>query len=156
MDRVLVMQLVQSFQSGGLSRRDFLRRSSLALGGVASANLVLAACAESPNPDAPAVVEEDDTAQGGPPSESGRVEYGEHNGQTLTGYLARSESGGGPGVILIQEWWGLNAHIEDVADRLAAEGFVVLAPDLYHGTVVSEPDEARKLVMELDRVAGGR
>ena len=81
------------------------------------------------------------------------VEYGEHDGQTLTGYLARSESGGVPGVILIQEWWGLNAHIEDVADRLAAEGFVVLAPDLSHGTVVSEPDEAHKLVMELDREA---
>ena len=44
-------------------------------------------------------------------------------------------SGGrlGPGVIVIQEWWGLTSHIKDVTDRLAAEGFVALAPDLYGG-----------------------
>ena len=54
-------------------------------------------------------------------------------GTTAHGYLALPPSGSGPGVIVIQEWWGLTDHIADVADRLAAEGFVALAPDLYGG-----------------------
>lgn len=69
------------------------------------------------------------------------------NGGTCDGYLA---DGGGPGVIVIQEWWGLVPHIEDVADRLATEGFTALAPDLYHGRSSSEPDEAGKLMMGLE------
>jgi carboxymethylenebutenolidase len=74
------------------------------------------------------------------------------NGLESTGFLARPAAGGPyPGVIVIQEWWGLDAHIRDVADRLAREGFVALAPDLYHGEVATEPDEARKLVMNLNR-----
>lgn len=74
------------------------------------------------------------------------------NAHTTPGYLAMPE-GNGPfhAVIAIQEWWGLVGHIKDVADRLAAQGFVTLAPDLYHGKVATEPDEARKLVMALDR-----
>ena len=56
-----------------------------------------------------------------------------------------------PGVIVIQEWWGLDAHIRDVAERFAREGFVALAPDLYRGSFATEPDEARKLVMNLNR-----
>jgi carboxymethylenebutenolidase len=55
--------------------------------------------------------------------------------------------------VVIQEWWGLNEHIKDVTRRFADEGFVALAPDLYHGVVTSEPDEARKQVMELDMMA---
>ena len=55
-----------------------------------------------------------------------------------------------PGVVLIQEWWGLVPHICDVADRLAAEGFTVLAPDLYNGESSTEPDEAGKLMMGLN------
>lgn len=69
------------------------------------------------------------------------------NGGTCDGYLV---DGGGPGVIVIQEWWGLVPHIEDVADRFAAEGFTVLAPDLYHGQSSSEPDEAGKLMMGMN------
>ena len=69
------------------------------------------------------------------------------NGGTAQGHLAGS---GGPGVVLLQEWWGLVPHIVDVAERLAAEGFVVLAPDLYHGESTTEPDEAAKRLMELD------
>lgn len=69
------------------------------------------------------------------------------NGGTCEGYLA---DGGGPGVIVIQEWWGLVPHIRDVADRLAAEGFTALAPDLYHGESSSEPDGAGKLMMALN------
>jgi carboxymethylenebutenolidase len=71
------------------------------------------------------------------------------NGSTASGYLAVPEGGGGPGVIVIQEWWGLVEHIKDVCDRFAAAGFVALAPDLYHGVTVSEPDEAGKAMMAL-------
>jgi carboxymethylenebutenolidase len=66
------------------------------------------------------------------------------------GYLSTPDSGAGPGVVVIQEWWGLNSHIRDVADRFAAEGFVALAPDLYHGRIAREPDEAGKLMMALN------
>jgi carboxymethylenebutenolidase len=65
------------------------------------------------------------------------------------GYLALPESGEGPGVIVIQEWWGLVDHIKDVCDRFAGEGFVALAPDLYHGVATKEPDEAAKAMMAL-------
>jgi carboxymethylenebutenolidase len=77
------------------------------------------------------------------------------NGGTTEGYLSTPESGSGPGVIVVQEWWGLVPHITDVADRFAAEGFVALAPDLYHGQSTEEPDEAGKLMMamDIDRVA---
>ena len=59
------------------------------------------------------------------------------NGRTASGYLALPANGSGPGVIVIQEWWGLDSHIVSVADRLASEGFVALAPDLYGGRVVA-------------------
>jgi len=77
------------------------------------------------------------------------------NGSTGTGYLTTPEGGAGPGVLVIQEWWGLVLHIKDVCDRFAAEGFVALAPDLYHGESSMEPDEAGKLMMglNLDRAA---
>jgi carboxymethylenebutenolidase len=71
------------------------------------------------------------------------------NGQQAEGYLAKPPSGSGPGVIVIQEWWGLVPHIKDIADRLAAEGFVALAPDLYHGQATTEPDQAGKLMMSM-------
>ena len=67
----------------------------------------------------------------------------------LTGYLAVPDSGRGPGVVVIQEWWGVVPHIRSVADRLATEGFVALAPDLYRGEHTTEPDEAAKLMMGL-------
>lgn len=72
------------------------------------------------------------------------------NGSTAEGYLAVPPSGSGPGLIVIQEWWGLVPHITDVCDRFAAAGFVALAPDLYHGTTTTEPDEAGKLMMALN------
>ena len=77
------------------------------------------------------------------------------NGDPAEGYLALPPGGSGPGLILIQEWWGLVPHIRDVADRFAREGFVVLAPDLYRGLTTTEPDEAMKLLMGLamDRAA---
>lgn len=74
------------------------------------------------------------------------------NGHNSSGYLATPASDGPyPALIAIQEWWGLVGHIKDVADRFVSEGFVALAPDLYHGQTTTEPNEARKLAMALDR-----
>jgi carboxymethylenebutenolidase len=72
------------------------------------------------------------------------------NGGTTNGYLALPASGKGPGVVVIQEWWGLNDQVKGVADMFAREGFVALAPDFYHGkgAKIGEPDAAQKLMME--------
>lgn len=77
------------------------------------------------------------------------------NGAEAHGYLALPESGRGPGVIVIQEWWGLVSHIADVADRLARAGFVALAPDLFGGTTTHDAAEAASLMQNLpaDRAA---
>jgi carboxymethylenebutenolidase len=77
------------------------------------------------------------------------VEF-QSNGGTAQGYLATPGDSAGPGLIVIQEWWGLVPHIKDVCDRFAAEGFTALAPDLYDGQVTGEPDEAGKLMMSLN------
>ena len=71
------------------------------------------------------------------------------NGRQTPGYLAVPSGGGGPGLVVIQEWWGLVGHIKDVADRFADQGYVALAPDLYYGKTADEPDEAGKLMMSL-------
>ncbi|MBX7219576.1 MAG: dienelactone hydrolase family protein [Blastocatellia bacterium] len=68
---------------------------------------------------------------------------------SISGYLAKPAAVGGPGVLVLQEWWGLVPHIQTICDRLAAEGFVAFAPDLYHGTSTTSPDEAGKLMMSL-------
>jgi carboxymethylenebutenolidase len=70
------------------------------------------------------------------------------NGSTVPAYLAKPQ-GRGPGVVVIQEYWGLVPHIEQVCDRFAAEGFVALAPDLYHGRSAKSPDEAGKRMMAM-------
>lgn len=77
------------------------------------------------------------------------------NGQQAHGYLALPDSGSGPGVLVIQEWWGLTDHIAGIADRLAREGFVALAPDLFGGQVAHDADEAGQLMTDLpvDRAA---
>jgi carboxymethylenebutenolidase len=72
-----------------------------------------------------------------------------NNGGTTDGYLSVPDSGNGPGMIVIQEWWGLVDHIKEVCDRFASEGFVALAPDLYHGKTTKSPDEAGKLMMAM-------
>jgi carboxymethylenebutenolidase len=72
------------------------------------------------------------------------------NGQTTKGYLATPAAGTGPGVIVIQEWWGLVAHIKKICDRFAEAGFSALAPDMYQGKTTAEPDEAGKLFMALN------
>jgi carboxymethylenebutenolidase len=78
------------------------------------------------------------------------------NGSEGQGYLAMPSSGTGPGVVVIQEWWGLVPHIQDVCDRFATAGFVALAPDLYRGTKVTEPDEAGKEMMALQLERAGK
>jgi carboxymethylenebutenolidase len=72
------------------------------------------------------------------------------NGGTAKGYLSKPASGSGPGVIVVQEWWGIDDNIRSVADRLAGEGFVALAPDLYHGQTAKDPGEAQTLMAALD------
>jgi carboxymethylenebutenolidase len=73
------------------------------------------------------------------------------NGDTASGYLATPASGRGPGLIVIQEWWGLNPQIKRTADRLAEAGFVSLCPDLYHGELAGhdEMDKAGRLMSTL-------
>jgi carboxymethylenebutenolidase len=80
------------------------------------------------------------------------------NGDTGMGYLARPASGSGPGVIVLQEWWGLVPHITDVADRFAEAGFTALVPDLYRGesASASEPNEAAKLMMTMNLERAGK
>ena len=78
------------------------------------------------------------------------------NGSTADGYLALPPAGTGPGLIVIQEWWGLVAHIKSLADRFAAAGFVALAPDMYHGVVTTAPDQAGKLLMALNISTAGK
>src|ERR1044071_756316 len=74
-----------------------------------------------------------------------RVEF-PSNGHACQGYLA----GSGPAVVVIQEWWGLVPHIEDIVERFAKEGFLAIAPALFHGKSTKSPDEAGRLLMELD------
>ena len=74
------------------------------------------------------------------------ITYGDQKKQ---GYLSLPKNKQGPGLIILQEWWGLVGHIKLVADRYAENGFVVLAPDLYNGEKATEPNEAQKLMMEL-------
>jgi carboxymethylenebutenolidase len=78
------------------------------------------------------------------------------NGSSCRGYLAVPGTESGPGVAVIQEYWGLVKHIENVCDRLADAGFVALAADLYHGEATTEPDEAARLVMGLRIDQAGR
>ena len=72
-------------------------------------------------------------------------------GSSAEGYLAMAP-GARSGVVVLQEWWGLNDQIKGIADRLAGEGFGALAPDLYHGRVTREPDEAGHMMEGLDWV----
>ena len=81
---------------------------------------------------------------------AGRMVEFPSNGRATQGYLATPAQGKGPGILVIQEWWGLVGHIKNVTDRFAAEGFTALAPDLYHGKTANEPDSAGKLFMALN------
>lgn len=75
---------------------------------------------------------------------------------SFAGYKAVPASGHGPGLIVLQEWWGLVPQIRDVCDRLARAGYVALAPDLYRGESTTDPDEAGRLMMDLEIERAGR
>ena len=77
--------------------------------------------------------------------------YRRPDGNTVAGYLAEpSGTAGAPGLVVIQEWWGLNDQIKGVADRLAAAGYRALVPDLYRGKVALEANEAEHLMKGLN------
>jgi carboxymethylenebutenolidase len=83
-----------------------------------------------------------------------KVSFEDKGGKTIDGELAEpSGTGKAPSVVLIQEWWGINDHIKSLADRLAKEGFLVVAPDLYHGKIAKDAGEANALMTELDTLA---
>ena len=79
-----------------------------------------------------------------------RTNGGTPNEGSASGYLSVPNGKKGPGVLVLQEWWGLVDHIKDVADRFAAAGYVALAPDLYRGESSTSPTEAQRLLMSLD------
>ena len=155
MKRIELQELVRERQVGAINRRDFLIKATAVLDSTAAASTLLAACTPVADRTPPPVV-----ASTLPPPEpglsaageleTGIVAYAGPDGEELMGYLAHVPGDQPqPVVIVIQEWWGLNDHIKDVTRRFAEEGYVALAPDLYHGQVTTEPDEARKLAMEL-------
>jgi carboxymethylenebutenolidase len=73
------------------------------------------------------------------------------NGTVASGYLVRPSAGSGPGVLVIQEWWGLDSGIKETTNRLGTAGFVALTPDLYHGELAAhdEMDKAAQLMQSL-------
>jgi carboxymethylenebutenolidase len=70
------------------------------------------------------------------------------HGQT-TAHVALPETGGRKAVVVIQEWWGLNEHIKDIAGRYASEGFIAIAPDLYRGKLATNPEDAGRMMNDL-------
>jgi carboxymethylenebutenolidase len=77
------------------------------------------------------------------------IEFARPDGRKTKGYLATAGQGR-PGIVVIQEWWGLNDQICGVADRFARAGYNALAPDLYKGRLTTQPDEANHLMTGLD------
>ncbi|HET8912257.1 MAG TPA: dienelactone hydrolase family protein, partial [Ktedonobacteraceae bacterium] len=77
------------------------------------------------------------------------------NGRTINAYLAMPKNGSGPGVLVLHAWWGLTDVFKQVCDRLAQEGFVALAPDLYHGETTTSVDEAEQLASKLMKSGTG-
>ncbi|MEM7121531.1 MAG: dienelactone hydrolase family protein [Pseudomonadota bacterium] len=77
------------------------------------------------------------------------IEFARPDGGSTKGYQAVAGDGR-PGVVVIQEWWGLNDQICGVADRFARAGYNAIAPDLYKGRVTTEPDEANHMMDGLD------
>src|SRR3977135_2036743 len=80
------------------------------------------------------------------------------NGTNASGYLVKPPSGSGPGILVIQEWWGLDSTTKEMTDRLGAAGFVALAPDLYHGELAAhdEMDKAAHLMQNMPPDRAGR
>lgn len=82
------------------------------------------------------------------------VRFEGKNGSDVSGAIAEPPgTEKAPAIVLLQEYWGLDDHIKSMVDRFAKQGFLVLAPDLYHGKVTTDPNEARKLSQDLDTLA---
>ncbi len=147
----------------GRVRRWFVSLFAIALG----FTLVLAACSTPPSATVPADDYTERMAQahqGDKPTATElasqapatavtaqMVEYATVNGQPVQGYLAQPEAATDPlpGIIAIHEWWGLNDNIKAVTERLAGEGYRVLAVDLYGGEVADQPDQARQIMQSV-------
>ena len=79
------------------------------------------------------------------------INYSRPDGGNVAGYLTEPAGGAAaPGMVVIQEWWGLNDQIRGVADKLAAAGYRALVPDLYRGKVALEANEAQHLMTGLN------
>jgi carboxymethylenebutenolidase len=140
-----VITLYDEFTHTAMPRRDFIKRVAALVGSVAAAETLLTLL--RPNGALAQTV-----APGDARIAVGRTGY-PGAGVEMQAYLARPAAGGRhPGVVVIHENRGLNAHIEDVARRLAVAGFLALAPDaLTHlGGTPDDPDQARNLIYELD------
>ncbi|MGX1306161.1 carboxymethylenebutenolidase [Amorphus suaedae] len=140
-----IIQLFDAFTHGGMSRRSFMTRLAGLAGGTAAAAALLPLLEN--NYAQAAIIAEDDGR-----IETERVSF-DAGGTEVSAYLARPKGAEKrPAVIVIHENRGLNPHTEDVARRLAADGFVALAPDLLSvkGGTPSDPDQARDLIGQLD------
>lgn len=141
-----IVDLYDAYTHGVLERRLFLDRLSQAAGGAAAAAALL-----------PLLQNDYALAETVPPSDArlsaGSVDFGQ---PATSGYLARpAGSGKHPAVVVIHENRGLNAHIKDVARRVALEGYLALAPDLLTGSggTPADEDKARDLIGALDPAA---
>ena len=141
-----IIELYDEYTHEGMPRRDFLARLARLAGGTAAASLVLPLLEN--HYAAAATVAVDDPALA-----AGRERF-DAPGGAVDAYVARPKAGDGrrPAVVVIHENRGLNAHIEDVARRLAIAGFLAIAPDALtaSGGTPANEDEARRLIGELD------
>lgn len=78
------------------------------------------------------------------------IDFRRPDGATAPGYFAAAPQPGAPGVVMFEEWWGLDQRIKETADRLASSGFNIVVPDLYRGRSAATPDEATHLSKGLD------
>ena len=79
------------------------------------------------------------------------IQFTRPDGKTVDGYLAEPANGANaPGVVVLQEWWGLDDEVMSVADRLAKAGYRALVPDLYRGKLALEANEAEHLMNDLN------
>jgi carboxymethylenebutenolidase len=78
------------------------------------------------------------------------IQYPRPDGKKAPGYLAEpSQKKNAPGIVLLQEWWGVNDHIQDIAERLAKDGYRALAPDLFRGKVTKDSAVAGQMMGSL-------
>lgn len=152
-----VEALVTEYRAGQVTRRDFITRATFIMGGASMANVLLMAADGAPfNVVARAAGQIDQAATPPATQAADDIETSSIKFKTATdeapGYLAKPK-GDGPfkSVVVIQEWWGLDAHIKSIADRFARAGYAALAPDLYRGEVAKEPSDAQRLNMKVQQ-----